>query len=76
VYEEEEDLFFEDLSDRVIHDDTFTRLLTFPNVLITVHQRFFTHEALIGIAESTLANISAFETGAGTMHRVTAENIA
>src|SRR5690606_2826797 len=44
VYEEEDDLFFEDLSGQVIQDDTFVRLLTFPNVLITGHQAFFTEE--------------------------------
>lgn len=64
VYEEEEDLFFEDLSNRVIQDDTFARLLTFPNVLITGHQGFFTREALRSIARTTLDNIHAFEDGA------------
>jgi D-lactate dehydrogenase len=62
VYEEEGDLFFEDLSDQVIQDDVFARLLTFPNVLITGHQAFFTHEALTAISETTLANITHFET--------------
>jgi D-lactate dehydrogenase len=76
VYEEEEDLFFEDLSDQVIHDDTFSRLLTFPNVLITGHQGFFTREALTRIAETTLANVTAFERGRGAIHRVTSEQIA
>ncbi|MCS6796757.1 MAG: 2-hydroxyacid dehydrogenase [Raineya sp.] len=61
VYEEEADLFFEDLSDRVIQDDVFMRLLTFPNVLITGHQAFFTEEALSNIAETTLQNITFFE---------------
>lgn len=70
VYEEEADLFFDDLSDRVIQDDVFMRLLTFPNVVITGHQGFFTEEALRAIAETTLGNISAFETGRGTLHRV------
>ncbi|ADI14619.1 2-hydroxyacid dehydrogenase [Truepera radiovictrix] len=70
VYEEEADLFFEDLSDRVIQDDVFTRLLTFPNVLITGHQGFFTVEALDNIAHTTLRNVTAFETGAGELHRV------
>ncbi len=46
VYEEEGDLFFEDLSGRVLQDDVFARLLTFPNVLITGHQGFFTREAM------------------------------
>jgi D-lactate dehydrogenase len=76
VYEEEENLFFEDLSDRVIQDDVFMRLLTFPNVLITGHQAFFTEEALENIAATTLENITAFETGEGTLHEVTAEKVA
>ncbi|HLO49541.1 MAG TPA: 2-hydroxyacid dehydrogenase [Kamptonema sp.] len=61
VYEQESDLFFENLSERVIQDDVFQRLLTFPNVLITGHQAFFTEEALKNIAETTLANITDFE---------------
>jgi D-lactate dehydrogenase len=61
VYEEEADLFFEDLSDKVIQDDVFSRLQTFPNVIITGHQAFFTEEALRAIAETTLNNISTFE---------------
>jgi D-lactate dehydrogenase len=63
VYEEEADLFFEDLSGRVIQDDVFSRLLTFPNVLITGHQAFFTREALEAIARQTLDNITAFQQG-------------
>ncbi|OJA06036.1 2-hydroxyacid dehydrogenase [Halomonas sp. QHL1] len=70
VYEEEEQLFFEDLSQGVIDDDQFMRLTTFHNVLITGHQAFFTAEALTNIAETTLANIDAFESGNGTIHRV------
>jgi D-lactate dehydrogenase len=70
VYEEEENLFFEDLSNEIIQDDVFMRLLTFPNVLVTAHQGFFTEEALHNIAETTLSNISAFATGNGTLHRV------
>lgn len=73
VYEEEENLFFEDLSDQVIRDDVFARLLTFPNVLVTGHQGFFTREALDNIAETTLANASTFETGRGTLHTVDPE---
>ncbi len=73
VYEEEADLFFEDLSNRVIQDDVFARLLTFPNVLITGHQAFFTAEALHAIAETTLSNIAAFEAGARSGNEVTAE---
>ncbi|MBF2064933.1 MAG: 2-hydroxyacid dehydrogenase [Calothrix sp. C42_A2020_038] len=61
VYEKESDLFFEDLSDTIIQDDVFLRLTTFPNVLITGHQAFFTEEALRNIAETTLGNINEFE---------------
>lgn len=61
VYEEEANLFFEDLSSTIIRDDAFMRLLTFPNVLITGHQAFFTQNALKGIAQTTLQNIRAFE---------------
>lgn len=61
VYEQEGDLFFQDLSDQVIQDDVFGRLLTFPNVLITGHQGFFTVEALSSIAKTTLQNITVFE---------------
>jgi D-lactate dehydrogenase len=63
VYEQEADLFFEDLSNVVIQDDIFQRLLTFPNVLVTSHQAFFTKNALTNIAETTLANISDFAEG-------------
>lgn len=63
VYEEEGDLFFEDLSDKVITDDVFARLLTFPNVFVTAHQAFFTDEAMTNIAETTLANAAAFDRG-------------
>ncbi|HKF06958.1 MAG TPA: 2-hydroxyacid dehydrogenase [Candidatus Sulfotelmatobacter sp.] len=59
VYEEEEGIFFEDLSDDVLHDDELARLLTFPNVLITSHQAFLTREALSEIARTTVDNISA-----------------
>lgn len=58
VYEQEADLFFHDLSNSIIRDDVFERLLTFPNVLVTGHQGFFTEEALINIAHTTLENIS------------------
>jgi len=60
VYEEEEKLFFEDLSETVIQDDTFVRLQTFPNVLITAHQAFFTKEAVLNIAETTFNNIQDY----------------
>ncbi len=61
VYEQEADLFFEDLSNEVIQDDVFQRLLTFPNVIVTGHQAFFTSHALANIAETTLSNITEFE---------------
>ena len=63
VYEEEGDLFFENLSDRIITDDVFSRLLTFPNVIITGHQAFFTVDAITAIADTTIQNLTAFEQG-------------
>jgi D-lactate dehydrogenase len=60
VYEEEEGVFFEDLSGQILHDDELARLLTFPNVLITAHQAFLTREALAEIARVTAANLIAF----------------
>lgn len=70
VYEEEDELFFQDLSEEIIQDDLFMRLLTFPNVMVTAHQGFFTAEALHNIAETTLRNLTAFETGEGELHQV------
>lgn len=72
VYEEEEALFFEDRSAETIMDDQFVRLLTFPNVLITGHQAFFTTEALTAIAETTIANLDAFEGSGAPLHPVVA----
>lgn len=63
VYEQEENLFFQDLSENIIMDDVISRLISFPNVLITSHQGFLTHEALDQIATVTLQNLSAFENG-------------
>jgi D-lactate dehydrogenase len=63
VYEEEEGVFFEDLSGQILHDDELARLLTFPNVLITAHQAFLTREALAEIARVTAANLIAFGAG-------------
>jgi D-lactate dehydrogenase len=63
VYEEEEGIFFEDLSGQVLHDDELSLLLNFPNVLITAHQAFLTREALKEIARVTTTNILQFETG-------------
>ena len=76
VYEEEADLFFENLSDQVLHDDVFARLLTFPNVLITSHQAFFTTEALTTIAEIMLGNVTAFEDTGRALHTVSTERLA
>ncbi len=61
VYEEEEEIFFEDRSGLILSDDVFARLLTFPNVIITGHQAFFTREALLNIAATTIDNITRFE---------------
>ncbi len=63
VYEEEEGIFFEDLSGQVLQDDELARLLTFPNVIITAHQAFLTHEALADIARTTIANLRACAAG-------------
>ncbi|MDN3564426.1 2-hydroxyacid dehydrogenase [Paeniroseomonas aquatica] len=72
VYEEESELFFEDLSGQVLQDDVFARLLTFPNVLITAHQGFFTTEALTAIAETTIGNLTAFAGTGRALHEVPA----
>ena len=61
TYEEEEGIFFEDLSDKILLDDELSRLLSFPNVLITSHQGFFTREALCEIARVTVENLLRFE---------------
>ena len=63
VYEEEEHFFFEDFSNEIIDDDDLALLLSFPNVIVTSHQAFFTHDAMKAIAETTLENIRAFESG-------------
>ncbi len=64
VYEQESELFFHDHSADIIADDVFQRLMTFPNVLVTGHQGFFTQEAMREIADSTLGNLAAFMAGA------------
>jgi D-lactate dehydrogenase len=76
VYEEEADLFFRDLSGEAIRDDVFARLLTFPNVLITGHQAFFTEEALRAIAVTTIANVDAFAKEGRPLHAVSVERLA
>lgn len=73
VYEEEEDLFFEDHSATVLQDDVFARLLTFPNVIITGHQGFFTQEALVNIVRTTLDNIAKIEEEGHCANEVQAE---
>ncbi|MEJ7931961.1 2-hydroxyacid dehydrogenase [Ramlibacter sp. AN1015] len=76
VYEEEADLFFRDLSGDMIRDDVFARLLTFPNVVVTGHQAFFTEDALRAIAATTLGNLDAFEATGRPDHPVSVERIA
>ena len=75
VYEEEEGIFFSNLSDTGVQDDILARLLTFPNVLVTSHQGFLTHEALANIAATTLGNVSAFERGDVLVNEVQAEQV-
>jgi D-lactate dehydrogenase len=76
VYEQEADLFFEDLSSEIVSDDMFQRLLTFPNVLVTGHQAFLTEEALAAIAQTTLASIADAEAGQPLVNRVDPSLIA
>jgi D-lactate dehydrogenase len=75
VYEEEGDLFFEDLSSEIIQDDVFQRLLTFPNVLVTGHQAFLTEEALSEIARETLESLADAEAGRPLARRVLAAEV-
>jgi D-lactate dehydrogenase len=70
VYEEEEAMFFEDLSAQGIQDDLLARLTSFPNVIVTSHQGFFTREAMLNIAQITLSNISQFELDGGVPNAV------
>ena len=70
VYEQESGLFFQDWSGEIIDDDAFQRLMTFPNVLVTGHQGFFTVEALQEISEITLRNLADFVSGADCANRV------
>lgn len=70
VYEQESGLFFQDRSGEIIDDDAFQRLMTFPNVLVTGHQGFFTVEALKEISEITLRNLADFVSGADCANRV------
>jgi D-lactate dehydrogenase len=75
VYEQEEKLFFKDLSEKIIADDVIARLIAFPNVLITSHQGFFTKEALEQIATVTLKNISDFENGLALENEVHSQTL-
>jgi D-lactate dehydrogenase len=70
VYEEEADLFFQDLSNTVVQDDTFLLLQSYPNVVVTAHQAFFTRNALHNIAETTLTNIQTIEQGQACANEV------
>ncbi len=75
VYEEEGDLFFEDLSEEVMQDDTFARLQTFPNVLITAHQAFFTKEAVASIAETTTDNLRSLERNGESTNQIRSSQV-
>ncbi len=75
VYEEEEGIFFQDLSGQVLQDDVLARLLTFHNVLVTSHQAFLTREALGNIADTTLGSVQAFERGEPLEHAVSAGQV-
>jgi D-lactate dehydrogenase len=76
VYEQEADLFFENLSETIIQDDVFQRLLTFPNVLITGHQAYFTSTALKNIADATVASLRQFARGEALTNEVTCRQVA
>lgn len=75
VYEQEADLFFEDLSNEIVQDDLFQRLLTFPNVIVTGHQAFLTEEALSAIATTTLESLADAEAGRPLLHRIGRERL-
>ncbi len=72
VYEQEASLFFRDLSSAIITDDVLQRLISFPNVIITGHQAFFTEEAISTISETTLRSISEFANGAPLSNEISA----
>lgn len=71
VYEDEGDLFFEDMSDQIILDSVFQLLLTFPNVIVTGHQGYFTDIALAHIAETTLENLETYRLGKSNTRTLT-----
>ncbi len=70
VYEEEVDLFYEDNSQLIVHDDVLTRLICLPNVIVTSHQGFFTREALVNIASTTLENIKLYFTNGSLPNKI------
>ena len=70
VYEQESNLFFQDLSSTIIEDDVIQRLVSFHNVIVTGHQAFFTQEAIGQIMKTTIESISAFESGTELVNRV------
>src|SRR5690606_21519869 len=72
VYEQEENIFFKNLSEEIMQDEQIARLMTFPNVLVTGHQAFLTKEALEQISQTTLDNLSAFEKGEKLINEVKA----
>ena len=72
VYEEEEEYFFEDRSDEIMEDESLVRLMSFPNVLVTSHQAFFTAEAMEAIAKTTLDNLLAYQNGEPLVNEVSA----
>ena len=72
VYEQEADLFYRDLSSTVVDDDVLQRLLSFPNVIVTGHQAFFTREAITTICETTIASISEFAAGLALSNEISA----
>jgi D-lactate dehydrogenase len=71
VYEQEADLFYENLSERIIQDDVLQRLVTFPNVIVTSHQAYFTDRALENISNTTIANLTEFERSDTLVNEVT-----
>lgn len=75
VYEQEENLFFRDLSEQIIRDDQISRLMSFPNVLITAHQGFFTNESMEQITNTTLQNFSDYEKGIKSGNEVTCDMV-
>jgi Lactate dehydrogenase and related dehydrogenases len=75
VYEQEADVFYENLSESIIQDDILQRLISFPNVLVTSHQAYFTDTALNNIAETTIRNLTVFENGGALDNEITADRI-